>query len=296
MRSVWTLSLLALILLCGTVLSAQSTANCTYSRFVYPGTETILTWAGGLNKWGSIVGTAQKQSAGPSGVIGYIRYTDGSFKSYQVNGHPTQFYHRNDNGDTVGFYIDSNDRKRGLLLSGSNKQTTVDYPGAKGTVLTGINKFGTIVGYYTDSSGHFKGFKRWSSGAFQPVTIPNYTDLRPMDINDSGVISGATGQGGPIHVHGFWLFGSTWQIVDDPDYPAGSTELLGMNNRGEYVGNAYDSNGTAHPILLVGNSSFFDLDVPNAVEASAGDISDSNIIVGGATFKGSEEAFVAHCQ
>src|SRR5207248_8461199 len=169
MRSIWTASFLALIMLCGRLLSAQSTANCTYSRFAYPGTQTILTWASGLNKWGSIVGTAQTQS---TGVLGYIRYADGSFKSYQVNGHPTQFYHRNDNGDTVEFYIDSNNRKRGLLLSDSNKQTTI---------------------------------------------IPNMTDLRPMDINDGGVISGATGQGGPIHVHGFWLSGSTWQIVDDPE-------------------------------------------------------------------------------
>jgi len=293
MRSIWTSSLLALILLCGTLLSAQSTANCTYSRFAYPGTQTILTWASGLNKWGSIVGTAQTQS---TGVIGYIRYADGSFKSYQVNGHPTQFYHRNDNGDTVGFYIDSNNRKRGLLLSDTNKQTTIDYPGAKDTVLTGINKYGTIVGYHTDSSGHFKGFKRWSNGTFQAVAIPNITDLRPMDINDNGVISGATGQGGPVHVHGFWLSGSTWQIVDDPEYPNGSTELLGMNNRREYVGDAYDSNGTAHAILLIGNSSFYNLDVPNAVAASAEDISDSNIVVGGGTFKGSEQAFVAHCQ
>ncbi|HEY7353089.1 MAG TPA: hypothetical protein VH596_10035 [Terriglobales bacterium] len=52
----------------------------------------------------------------------------------------------------------------------------------------------------------------------------------------------------------------------------------------------------AHPIRLIGNSSFFNLNVPNAVEVSAEDISDSNIVVGGATFKGSQEAFVAQCQ
>jgi hypothetical protein len=278
---------------CGTVLSAQTTANCTYSHFAYPGTETILTAASGVNKWGTIVGTAQNQR---NGVFSFFRYTNGSFSPYQHKSQNTQLNHRNDNGDTVGFYIDTNSSKHGLLLSENKTPTTIDYPGAKDTVLTGINKWGTIVGYYTDNSGHYRGFKRRPNGKFQAVSIPNITDLRPMDINDSGVISGATGQGGPIHVHGFWLSGSNWLIVDDPDYPSGSTELLGMNNRREYVGDAYDSNGTAHPIRLIGNSSFENLDVPNAVEGSAEDISDSNIVVGAATFKGSQQAFVAQCQ
>jgi hypothetical protein len=292
MRSVWTLSLLALALPCGTVLSAQTTANCTYSHFAYPGTETILTDASGINKWGTIVGVVQNQR---NGTFSFFRYADGSFTPYQHRSQDTQLNHRNDNGDSVGFYFDGS-RRHGLLLTDNKTPKTIDYPGATDTTLTGINRWGTIVGYYTDSSRHLKGFKRWSNGKFQPVTIPNFTDLRPMDINDSGVISGATGLGGPIHVHGFWLSGSTWQIVDDPDYPEGSTELLGMNNEREYVGDAYDSNGTAHPIRLVGNSSFSTLNVPNAVEASASDISDSNIVVGGATFKGSQQAFVAQCQ
>jgi len=289
--------LLAVIVvsLCGNV-CAQSSLNCTYAVFKYPGTRTTSTAAHGVNKWGTIVGTAQDQTGA---VFGFIRYSNGSFQRYQVHGSwSTQFFRRNDNGATVGFYIDSNTgRKHGLLLSGSTL-TTIDYPGALDTVVTGINQWGTMVGYYTNSSsGHFKGFKRWSNGSFQAVTIPNTTDLRPMDINDRGVISGATGMGGPIHVQGFWLSGSNWLIVDDPDYPSGSTELMGMNNRNEFVGDAYDSNGTAHAILLIGNSSFFDLKVPNAVESVAEDINDSNVVVGLATTPGGgDQAFVAQCQ
>jgi hypothetical protein len=52
-------------------------------------------------------------------VFGFIGYANGSFTRYQVNGSwSTQFFHRNDNGATVGFYIDSTTgRKHGLLLS-----------------------------------------------------------------------------------------------------------------------------------------------------------------------------------
>ena len=173
------------------------------------------------------------------------------------------------------------------------------YPGTRttSTAANGVNKYGTIVGTAQDQTGAVFGFIRYANGSFQAVTIPNTTDLRPMDINDSGVISGATGAGGPIHVHGFWLSGSNWLIADDPDYPSGSTELMGLNNRNEFVGDAYDSNGTAHPILLIGNSSFFDLKVPNAVESVAQDISDSNVVVGFATIPGGgDQAFAAQCQ
>ncbi len=203
----------------------------------------------------------------------------------------------NDNGATVGFYIDSTTgRKHGLLLSGSTL-TTIDYPRSMNTVLTGINKWGTTVGYYLDSSGHYKGFKRWSNGGFQAVTIPNTPDLRPIDINDNAVIDGTIGVGGPINVHGFWLSGSNWLIVDDPDYPPSSTELSGLNNRQEYVGAAYDSNGAAHAILLIGNSNFYNLHVPNAVESYAGDINGSSVIVGNAKISGGgTQAFVAQCQ
>src|SRR5436309_1668499 len=161
MRPAWTWSVLALVLLCGT-LCAQSTANCTYALFKYPGTTTVSTAANGVNKYGTIVGTAQDQTGN---VFGFIRYSNGSFKRYAVSGSfNTQFFHRNDNGATVGFYQSaSNGRKHGLLLSGSTL-TTIDYPGATDTVLTGINRWGTIVGYYTDSTRHFKGFKRWSGG------------------------------------------------------------------------------------------------------------------------------------
>jgi len=288
---------LALILYCGT-LCAQSTASCTYALFKYPGTTTVSTAANGINKYGTIVGTAQDQTGT---VFGFIRYSNSSFKRYGVSGSfNTQFFHRNDSGATVGFYQSaSSGRKHGLLLSGSTL-TTIDYPGATDTVLTGINRWGTMVGYYTDSTGHFKGFKRWSGGGFSTVSIPNHSDIMPMDINDSGVIAGILGTGGPTGIHGFWLWQGNWQILDDPDYPPSSTGMNGIGNGQLYVGQAFDSNGTGHAIWLVGNTSYFNLKVPNAVESFAGDVLHSttaNLIVGGATISGGgNQAFVAQCQ
>src|SRR5690242_17596045 len=143
MRSTWNSLVLVLGLSCGTLVYAQTTEPCTYTLFKYPGTSTVSTSANGINSYGTIVGTAQDQT----GVtFGFVRYSNGGFKRYSVPGaYNTQLFHRNDSGATVGFYQSASGPKHGLLVSGSTL-TTIDYPGATSTVLTGINKFGSIVG------------------------------------------------------------------------------------------------------------------------------------------------------
>jgi len=81
----------------------------------------------------------------------------------------------------------------------------------------------------------------------------------PMDIDDNGVIDGTLGTGGPIGIHGFWLWQGNWQILDDPDYPPSSTGMNGIANGQLDVGEAFDSNGTGHAIWLVGNTSYSNL-------------------------------------
>ena len=301
MRSGWTSLVLVMalvLLLSGTLVYAQTTEPCTYTLFKYPGTTITSTSANGINQYQTIVGWAQDQTGS---VFGFIRYSNGSFKRISVSGsNNTQLFRRNASGVTVGFYQSaSTGRKHGLLLSGSTI-TTIDYPGATDTVLTGINKWGSIVGYYTTSTGgHFNGFKRFSSGGFAKVSIPNYSDIMPMAIADSGLIVGTVGAGGPVGIHGFTYNQGSWQIFDDPDYPASTTGLNGFNG-GVFVGEAFDSNGTGHAIQLVGNSFYSNFVVPNAVESYAGDVlhgTFTNIVVGGATISGGgNQAFIGQCQ
>ena len=298
MRSGWTSLVFVsalVLLLSGTLVYAQTTEPCTYKLFKYPGTTITSTSANGINQYQTIVGSAQDQTGT---VFGFIRYSNGTFKRVAVSGvYNTQLFRRNASGVTVGFYQSASGRKHGLLLSGSTLKT-IDYPGATDTVLTGINKWGSIVGYYTDSTGHFKGFKRYSSGGFAKVSIPNHSDIMPMAISDNGVIVGTLGAGGPVGIHGFTLNQGSWQIYDDPDYPAGTTGLNGGAN-GLFVGEAFDSNGTGHAIQVVANSSYSNFVVPNAVESYAGDIlhgSLTNVVVGGATISGGgNQAFIGQC-
>ncbi len=258
MRPIYKGFLLAVALLCASTLSiAQSPAPCNYTLFKYPGTTIIDTTARGINRWGTIVGWAQDQA---NGVWGFTRYADGSFKRFKVFGSgSTQFFRRNANGATVGFYVDgTNLHDHGLLLVGSTL-TTIDYPGAANTVLTA-------------------------------------TDTMPMDINDSGIIVGSVGAGGPINVRGFVLANGKYTYVDDPFVAVGSTVLTDINASGMIVGESFDSNGTAKGFRLK-NGTFENLIVPGSIESDASGINDSGVIVGSATISGAgNQSYIAQCQ
>ena len=58
-----------------------------------------------------------------------------------------------------GFNQNTLDSLHGLLRSGG-VYTTIDFPGARGTLAYGINDDGAIVGAYQDSSGRFHGYVR----------------------------------------------------------------------------------------------------------------------------------------
>ena len=69
----------------------------------------------------------------------------------------TILYGINDEGQTVGRYVDSGGLSHSFLLSGG-AYTPLIYPGASWTVPYGINNKGQIVGSYTDSKDQWHGF------------------------------------------------------------------------------------------------------------------------------------------
>jgi probable HAF family extracellular repeat protein len=52
--------------------------------------------------------------------------------------------------------------------------TTIDYPGAKGTLASGINTSGNIVGWYTDVTDKNHGFL-YAGGTFTTINVPGAT-------------------------------------------------------------------------------------------------------------------------
>jgi len=115
-------------------------------------------------------------------------------------------------------------------------------PGDTGgtTFARGIDVNGNIVGDYTDASGHVVSFERFSNGTFSaPITAPNdnqgFTEAN--GINSSGTIVGTflNGTESITAFHGFFDNGGTFTQFDVGG--SVSTNVLGINDHGDFVGN-----------------------------------------------------------
>jgi uncharacterized membrane protein len=175
--------------------------------------------------------------------------------------------------------------------------TTINVPGATGTLAADINASGFIVGRYA-SAGRTHGFLRTPEGDYFTIDFPGSSFTVAAAINDHGDIAGQyTFSTEPSKRHGFLLQDGNFTSFD----PLGSifTNALGINERGDVVGRYC----TVSPCALPGNSSFrgfllhdgeiTNIDVPGALETDAFKINGRGQIVGGfRTSDHKEEFFV----
>lgn len=131
---------------------------------------------------------------------------------------------------------------------------TFDYPGGAGTLTRPqkINDTNEIVGEYVDGSGAVRGFVRARNGGFTPPIVEpndnsNFTEGR--GINNAKTVVGDYLNG---TYHGFFLTGSTYTEFDVAG--STSTEVLGINNAGDFSGNYTASDGTAQAFVDVGGT------------------------------------------
>ena len=90
----------------------------------------------------------------------------------------------NANGDVTGGYSDVSFRSHAFLRDASGNITTIDAPGANGTLAEGINDHGAIVGTAGKPKGGFTGFFRDSFGNFVIVSAPTPNNgTTPTSVN-----------------------------------------------------------------------------------------------------------------
>lgn len=129
--------------------------------------------------------------------------------------------------------------------------TSFDAPGAVSTHPRGINDAGpsgsaSIVGYYVDSNGTTRAFKRDPGKTFVPINIAGAVDVKAFDINNVGLgdvvgtVRDASGQ------RSFLWNGSTVSFPGNPPVPNAS----GLNDNGMIVGFFSDSAGKQHGFTL----------------------------------------------
>jgi hypothetical protein len=145
-----------------------------------------------------------------------------------------------------------------------------------GTVATGINNRGDIVGYYFDLNGALHGFVSRAGGE-QTFDLAGAAFTLPAAINDSGVIVGTYLDAGGIN-HGFKIAGGKSISIDVPG--AAGTFVGNVNGQGDIVGGFVDSGtGFTHGFIYR-NGTFITVDAPFGVQTALSGINDRGHFTG----------------
>ena len=169
----------------------------------------------------------------------------------------------------------------------SDSLTTIDFPGALDTSVSGLNDDGQIVGSYVGSDSRSHGFLR-SGDTFTTIDGPGGQSIGPTAINAFGQIVGSY-VGSDFRSHGFLRSEDTFATIDFPG--ATLTQAWGINDAGQIVGMYVDVASVSHGFLLDGES-FTTIDPPGARSTSATGINAAGQIVGRSFVEGSYRAFL----
>jgi hypothetical protein len=143
--------------------------------------DATATFAFQLNTLNQIIG----YYVDVNGIThGYTRDTDGTL-SYPIDvpdASGTILFGNNDSNWGVGRYTDSLGVTHALYFVSPDDIQTYDYPGATFTSLNGINKQGTVCGYYLDADGIYHGFmaKLKPGNADNPNPKISVTRTKPL--------------------------------------------------------------------------------------------------------------------
>jgi hypothetical protein len=260
----------------------------SYTQIDYPG-AIATTLNGGPNPQGTSVGSWTDSG----GVIhGFTLTAHGVFKSFDPPGSTLTIPNFiSPQGDVVGLYVDGSGVSHGFILSGGN-YTTVDYPGAPGSALTGLNPSGELSGYFcsdpacgltgnasSDVEHSFVLSKK--GGIFTTFDPPGATGSVASTVNPSGAVVGAydtTAEGTCFNFcEGYLLYHGTFVTIN---FPGGTYTFAGGNNApGDIVGLWFDTSGVGHSFLL-SNGVYTSFDPPGAVFSDAAGINPGGVIVG----------------
>ena len=186
----------------------------------------------------------------------------------------------NQNGNTVGIYIDTAGTTHGFTDIGGTFMT-VDQPGTVFNQGLGINNSDTTVGYSsaTDPMGMVgQTAYSQSGGVFSNINalLPSNQNSQAVGINNAGSIVGFYMPTMTTSI-GFIDQGGTITTID----PFGSTftQALGINNLGEVVGFYDDGMGVQHGYIDAGGS-FTSFDPAGSASTTINGLNDLGQIVG----------------
>jgi hypothetical protein len=186
-------------------------------------------------------------------------------------------------GVIVGGYNDAGNVSHGFVLN-NGQYTIVDFPGAAGTTLTGLNPSGEMSGFYcsdpacgtTGNPSTNHSFVVSKRGVFTGFDPPGAVSSLAGPVNPSGAVVGDYTDSGGV-LHGYLRYHGRFATID---FPGAKFTFAGANNpQGDIVGQYGDPAGVDHAFLL-SNGVFTSFDFPGATLTGAAGINPGGIIVG----------------
>lgn len=279
----------------GTVIDSNHTShgfvrkNGTMTEFDVSGAGTAAnrgTAAWRINDAGDVVGffSTDGSSSMPPTYHGFLRKANGTITNIDdpkagtgldpQNGRKegTQAYAINGSGTIVGSYVDSSNDRHGFIYT-SGSFTNFDAPGAStntgkhgglsGTIPTGIDANGVVVGTFTNAAGLRRGFVRDKEGTFKTFDGPAAAasglieGTFPFNIDSStGVVVGFDADANGFY-HAFERSESGTVTEIKPPGAVGSSETVlpgagagGVNEYGDVAGGYSDANGVYHGFIF----------------------------------------------
>ncbi len=249
--------------------AGQPKASCTITPFSAPSGYT-LTMVNGIDDSGTVVGELQDQN---SNWVAFSRDASGKFTIFKVpNSGMTWFSHRS-GGVNVGSYLDNAipPAVHGLAQQGAD-YTTINYPKATYTWVSGINNSGTVVGNYLKGTLS-KGFQL-KNGKYTSIAHSGASTTVPEAISDDGTVVGSYTDS---QTHGFIWKAGKFTVVDHPKSVYG-TELRDVNTAGIMVGNYMSADRTWG--FIYKNNTFYSVVYTGAKSASVGGLNNNGVIAG----------------
>jgi uncharacterized membrane protein len=187
----------------------------------------------------------------------------------------------NSTHEIAGQFDDASGNTHGFVLN-KGVFTTIDVPGAVFTIINGINASGRLAGTYSiagDLKPNHAFF--WSKGDFTTLDPPGATRSQGGFLNAQGEVVG-TYRDNVEKRHGFiWRKGNFTTFNVPGDHPVLGTVALGINDKGQIVGNyVAEEDNQRHGFLRSSKGDFTTLDVPGADTTIAQGINNAGTIVG----------------
>ncbi|WP_157429531.1 hypothetical protein [Actinomadura oligospora] len=211
--------------------------------------------------------TAQAATGITGGGHGYLRHPDGHFTAVDVPGATgTMPMGITNQGQIAGTYDDVSGRSHAFVLL-HGRYSTLDHPqatgeatsyGLSGTVASGINERGEIVGSYVGANGAVHGFL-YARGEFTPIDVPGAQENWPFGINNRGQVTVQTVRADGSQPQ-YLLTNTTLTPIT---YPAAKYSIVHrVNDHGVVVGvyvNAHDTTPQHGFVLAQGKYARFDI-------------------------------------